>query len=95
TNLDGLALSVYPDRALQDTWHRLLGPRGKPRVGLFVSNKAVERRWPADRWCDLGRRLAPFADVIVFRDPAVSAGAGPAGDAWRDVNARHVAPSSV
>ena len=95
TDLDGLALSVHPDRALLDTWYRLLGARAKPRVGLFVSNKATERRWPADRWCDLGRRLAPFADVIVFRDPAVLAGAGADGDAWRDVNARHVAPSSV
>lgn len=93
TGLDGLALSVHPDRALQDTWYRLLGPRTKPRVGLFVSNKAAERRWPADRWRDLGRRLAPFADVIVFRDPAVSAEAD--GHAWRDVNARHVTPSSV
>ncbi|WP_063550189.1 glycosyltransferase family 9 protein [Burkholderia territorii] len=93
TDLDGLALSVHPDRALQHTWHRLLGLRTKPRVGLFVSNKAAERRWPADRWRDLGRRLASFADVIVFRDPAVSAEAD--RDAWRDVNARHVAPSSV
>ncbi|AFQ47540.1 glycosyltransferase family 9 protein [Burkholderia cepacia] len=93
TGLDGLVLSVHPDRSLQDAWYRLLGPRTKPRVGLFVSNKAAERRWPADRWRDLGRRLAPFADVIVFRDPAVSAEAD--GDAWRDVNARHVTPSSV
>ncbi|MCR4467638.1 glycosyltransferase family 9 protein [Burkholderia sp. SCN-KJ] len=94
-DLDGLALSVHPDRALQDAWYRLLGPRTKPRVGLFVSNKAAERRWPAERWRDLGRRLAPFADVIVFRDSAVSAEADADRDAWRDVNARHVAPSSV
>lgn len=95
TDLDGLALSAHPDRALQHTWHRLLGPRTRPRVGLFVSNKAAERRWPADRWGELARRLAPVADVIVFRDPAVPAAADAAGDAWRDVNARHVAPSSV
>ncbi|WP_269505522.1 glycosyltransferase family 9 protein [Burkholderia sp. IMCC1007] len=93
TDLDGLVLSVYPDRALQDTWFRLLGPRTQPRVGLFVSNKAAERRWPAERWCELGRRLAPFADVIVFRDPAGAADAD--RDAWRDVKARHVTPSSV
>lgn len=95
TDLDGLALSVHPDRALQDTWYRLLGPRTKPRVGLFVSNKAAERRWPADRWHELARRLAPVADVIVFCDPAVSAATGADGDGWRDVNARHVTPSSV
>ncbi|OED14132.1 glycosyltransferase family 9 protein [Burkholderia sp. A2] len=92
-DLDQLALSVHPDRSLQETWHRLLGARTKPRVGLFVSNKAVERRWPADRWRDLGERLAPVADVIVFRDPAIGHAAD--GDMWRDVNARHVAPSSV
>ncbi len=92
-DLDRLELSVHPDRTLQDTWYRLLGARTKPRVGLFVSNKAVERRWPADRWRDLGLRLAPCADVIVFRDPAI--GTCGEDDAWRDVNARHVAPSSV
>ncbi len=92
-DLDRLELSVHPDRTLQDAWYRLLGERTKPRVGLFVSNKAVERRWPADRWRDLGERLAPFADVIVFRDPAVRDAAE--DDAWRDVSARHVAPSSV
>lgn len=92
-DLDRLALSVHPDRTLQETWHRLLGARMKPRVGLFVSNKAVERRWPADRWRDLGERLAPVADVIVFRDPAI--GHAAEGELWRDVNARHVAPSSV
>ncbi|HEF5870271.1 TPA: glycosyltransferase family 9 protein [Burkholderia cenocepacia] len=93
-DLDRLELSVHPDRALQEVWHRLLGARTKPRVGLFVSNKAVERRWPADRWRDLGERLAPVADVIVFRDPAIG-GHATADDGWRDVNARHVAPSSV
>ncbi|WP_071334787.1 glycosyltransferase family 9 protein [Burkholderia contaminans] len=92
-DVDRLALSVHPDRALQDAWHRLLGARTKPRVGLFVTNKALERRWPADRWRDLAERLAPHADVIVFRDPAV--GHAPEDDSWRDVCARHVAPSSV
>jgi len=95
TDLDGLALSVHPDRELQDRWHRLLGPRTKPRVGLFVSNKAAERRWPADRWRELAVRLAPVADVIVFCDPAVSAAADADGDGWRDVNVRRVTPSSV
>ncbi|HIC7210065.1 glycosyltransferase family 9 protein [Burkholderia stabilis] len=92
-DIDRLALSVHPDRTLQDAWHHLLGARTKPRVGLFVSNKAAERRWPADRWRDLGERLAPFADVIVFRDPALHHPAE--DDPWRDVGARHVAPSSV
>ena len=92
-DLDGLVLSVHPDRALQETWYRLLGPRTQSRVGLFVSNKAAERRWPVERWCELARRLARFADVIVFRDPAGMADAD--RDAWRDVDARHVTPSSV
>lgn len=92
-DLDRIELSVHPDRALQDAWHRLLGARTKPRVGLFVTNKAAERRWPAERWHDLAERLAPSVDVIVFRDPAV--GHAPEDDSWRDVNARHVAPSSV
>ncbi len=91
TDVDGLALSVYPDSARQGEWHRLLGPRTKPRVGLFVSNKAAERRWSVDKWRQLSQRLGAQADVIVFRDPAVPLDA----DAWQGVNARHVAPSSA
>jgi ADP-heptose:LPS heptosyltransferase len=91
TDVDGLALSVYPDRARQDAWQRLLGPRTQPRVGLFVSNKAAERRWSADKWHCLSQRLGAQADVIVFRDPAIPHD----DDAWHGVNARHIAPSSV
>ncbi|MGU7781893.1 glycosyltransferase family 9 protein [Burkholderia sp. PU8-34] len=91
TDIEGLALSAYPDRAQQDTWHRVLGPRSQPRIGLFVSNKAAERRWSGDKWRDLSRRIGGIADVIVFRDPA----SADDRDAWRDVHARHVAPSSV
>ncbi|MBR8314988.1 glycosyltransferase family 9 protein [Burkholderia dolosa] len=93
TDIDGLALSAYPDRGLQEAWYRLLGPRIRPRVGLFVSNKAAERRWPMPRWRELAARLAASADVIVFRDPAISRADD--RDAWPDVDARHVSPSSV
>ncbi|RQS76104.1 lipopolysaccharide heptosyltransferase family protein [Burkholderia sp. Bp8963] len=91
TDIEGLALFAYPNRARQDVWHRLLGPRTLPRVGLFVSNKAAERRWSGDKWRDLSRRLGGLADVIVFRDPA---GADDR-DAWGDLAVRHVAPASV
>ncbi|KVC16749.1 glycosyltransferase family 9 protein [Burkholderia pseudomultivorans] len=93
--IDELVLTVHPDRTLQQAWRDRLGPRTKPRVGLFVSNKAAERRWPADRWRELGRRLAPLVDVIVFRDPALASADGGACDAWQGVEARHVVPSSV
>ncbi|RQS07604.1 lipopolysaccharide heptosyltransferase family protein [Burkholderia sp. Bp9002] len=89
--VESLALSVHPERERQDAWHRLLGPRAKPRVGLFVSNKAAERRWHTDNWRELGQRLDERADVIVFRDPAVSHDDG----AWSGSAARHVVPSSV
>lgn len=60
---------VYPDRALQAKWRGVLGEKTRPRVGLFVSNKADERRWPEDNWLRLTRALGERADPIVFRDP--------------------------
>ncbi|WP_175761850.1 MULTISPECIES: glycosyltransferase family 9 protein [Burkholderia] len=90
-NLDGLTLAVYPDGARQQAWHRRFGPSAKPRVGLFVSNKAAERRWHDDKWRDLGRRLGERADVIVFHDPAIPQ----EKRAWQGLSAHHVEPSSV
>lgn len=60
---------VYPDRALQAKWRGVLGEKTRPRVGLFVSNKADERRWPEDNWLRLTRALGDRADLIIFRDP--------------------------
>ncbi|HDR8907706.1 TPA: glycosyltransferase family 9 protein [Burkholderia multivorans] len=92
-HLDDLALSVYPNPVLQHAWEHRFGARVKPRVGLFVSNKAAARRWPKDRWRDLADRLTPFADLIVFRDPALP-------DALdlsecESAGVREIAPSSV
>jgi ADP-heptose:LPS heptosyltransferase len=90
--LEGLRLRVYPNRSLQDAWQRRLGPSVKPRIGLFVSNKAAERRWPAHCWRELCLRLEASADVIVFRDPATSTADN---GAWGNANARDIAPASV
>jgi len=86
-----LKLHVYPDPSLRAQWLAALGPRRRPRVGLFVSNKAAERRWEARKWNRLASTLAEHADVIVFRDPRESAGADRSGIA----NVREVSPPTV
>jgi ADP-heptose:LPS heptosyltransferase len=66
---DELRLHVYPSSQLQAEWERKWGPKVKPRVGLFVSNKAAERRWDERKWCQLALELSERADVIIFNDP--------------------------
>ncbi|RDU96468.1 glycosyltransferase family 9 protein [Trinickia dinghuensis] len=61
---------VYPDAGLRTKWHAALGASTKPRVGLFVSNKAEQRRWPEDNWIRLAHALGGRADLVIFRDPA-------------------------
>lgn len=68
-DVDTLEPSVYPDRALRAKWQATLGAKTKPRVGLFVSNKAEQRRWPEDKWLQLARMLGDRVDLVIFRDP--------------------------
>ncbi|QCP52911.1 glycosyltransferase family 9 protein [Trinickia violacea] len=70
TDIDALKLYAYPDPALQASRASELGPRIKPRVGLFVSNKAAERRWDLHKWSRLADALSERAEVLIFRDPA-------------------------
>lgn len=67
--LEELRLHLYPEPALRSKWDFEFGPRRRPRVGLFVSNKAEQRRWPWRNWCELVDALADRAHVIIFRDP--------------------------
>lgn len=60
---------VYPERSLQAKWQAVLGDKPLPRVGLFVSNKAEQRRWPEDKWLELVHALDGRADIVIFRDP--------------------------
>jgi ADP-heptose:LPS heptosyltransferase len=68
-DVDTLKLYVYPDPALVAKWQAVLGGKTKPRVGLFVSNKAEQRRWPEDHWLQLAHALEGRADLMIFRDP--------------------------
>ncbi|TAM51608.1 MAG: lipopolysaccharide heptosyltransferase family protein [Paraburkholderia sp.] len=69
---DALRLRVYPDAALQAKWETELAPKRGPRVGLFVSNKAEQRRWAAQKWHRLAEAMAERADVVIFHDPSDS-----------------------
>ena len=66
---DALKPYVYPDAALQAKWQAALGPSTRARVGLFVSNKAEQRRWPEENWLRLAHALEGRAELVIFRDP--------------------------
>jgi ADP-heptose:LPS heptosyltransferase len=68
-DIDGLKLRVYPDPELRTQWNSELGQKIKPRVGLFVSNKAAERRWDWQKWRRLAASISDRAEVLIFRDP--------------------------
>lgn len=67
--LDDLQLHVHCNPALRTRWAATLGPAARPRVGLFVCNKAVQRRWSNAKWRLLAERLNDDAEVIAFCDP--------------------------
>lgn len=88
---DALRLRLFPDPAREAAWESDLGPKRRPRVGLFVSNKAEQRRWNSAKWGELADMLAARADVIVFRDPGDTRPPAPALAA----STRVLAPSTV
>lgn len=66
--LDALRLRLFPEAALRAKWAGELGPKRKPRVGFFVSNKSDQRRWDLRKWSELAEALATRAEVVVLRD---------------------------
>ena len=63
------ALTV-PDQA-HERFRGLLGPAGGTTIGLFPGSNASSRRWDADRYASLARRLARGGvRVLVFGGPA-------------------------
>ncbi|HTH73312.1 MAG TPA: glycosyltransferase family 9 protein [Trinickia sp.] len=90
-DVEALKLYVYPDGGLREKWRAVLGERTKPRAGLFVSNKAEQRRWPVDQWLQLSRMLGHRAEVVIFRDPTDHV----ASTAWTASAARVVEPPTV
>ncbi|PCE32100.1 glycosyltransferase family 9 protein [Burkholderia ubonensis] len=88
---DALRLFVQPDGARRVHWRREFGPKARPRIGLFVSNRSAERRWHPSKWRLLAAALHSRADVIVFQDPAGSS----SGDDWRDMPVHCATPASV
>jgi ADP-heptose:LPS heptosyltransferase len=90
-DIEALRLHIYPARELRTKWEMELGPKDRARVGLFVSNKAVERRWHERKWRQLALAMSDRAEVLIFHDPL---------DDQADVReagatARYFAPASV
>ncbi|MGE4801062.1 glycosyltransferase family 9 protein [Yersinia hibernica] len=68
-DINTLKLHLYPDPALQAKWQAELGHKERPRVGLFVSNKAPQRRWSWEKWQQLALKLSDQADAVILYDP--------------------------
>lgn len=68
-DISQLRLYVMPCTQRVASWGEQLGAKTKPRVGLFVSNKSVERRWAWDKWAALVTKTTPLCDVLVFCAP--------------------------
>ncbi|CNE38951.1 glycosyltransferase family 9 protein [Yersinia nurmii] len=70
TDIDTLRLYIYPKPQLQTQWRSWFGDKNKPRIGLFISNKSVDRRWSWQKWHDVIIGLEPKTELFIFHDPA-------------------------
>lgn len=68
-NIEQLRYYVKPSNELKNKWDTHFGKRRKPRVGIFVSNKSVDRRWAWKKWEMLVSLIEPKCQIIVFHDP--------------------------
>ncbi len=65
---DELKLTVYPNYDLREEWLKKINSN-KPKIGLFVSNKSVERKWDLSKWLNLIKSINSQADFFIFYDP--------------------------
>lgn len=68
-DIETLKLHIYPAAQLQAKWRAELGEKNRPRIGLFISNKAPQRRWSMEKWQQLAQKLSDQADIVVLYDP--------------------------
>lgn len=64
-----LKLQVYPLSDLRNKWLNDIGKHNGYRVGLFVSNKSVARKWDISKWCNLINVIDKDVTFFVFHDP--------------------------
>ena len=88
---ESLRLRLFPEPALKAKWESEFAQNGRPRVGLFMSNKAESRQWDARKWLELAEALASRVDVVMFRDPGDDRVLGSSAPA----SARVIAPRTV
>lgn len=89
--LDALRLRLHGDPMLRAHWAKTLGRPTRPRVGLFICNKAAQRRWSSGKWRRLAQSLRQRAEVLIFVDAADRQ----AAEALSDVDARCLFPPTV
>lgn len=89
--IEQLKLRVYPCQTRVAWWQKFLGEKTKPRAGLFISNKSVDRRWPLQKWQALSEALGESCDVIVFHSPEEA----PAAVWPASIKARWLSPENV
>ncbi len=68
-DISQMRLHVAPCAQRAAHWREQFGEKTKPRIGLFVSNKSVERRWAWNKWAALAAKTTPLCDVFVFCTP--------------------------
>ncbi|MDN0123736.1 glycosyltransferase family 9 protein [Yersinia aleksiciae] len=68
-DINSLKLNIYPEPQLQTKWRAALGEKGRPRIGLFISNKSTQRHWSWEKWRQLALKLNQQADLLIFHDP--------------------------
>lgn len=66
---DQLRLRVYPRTDIITLWRRRLKNRAKPKIGFFVSNNSLNRRWSWDKWQALTETLSETYEIIFFVSP--------------------------
>lgn len=78
------------DGALRERWRALAGRHADGAIGIFPGSNASSRRWPAERFAELARRLAEAGHaVVVFGGPGEEAlSRSAAGEAALDLGGR-------
>lgn len=68
-DITSLKLQVFPNPTRVSYWQKKLGERITVRVGVFISNNSMERRWPMQKWQALANSLSGKCELIFFHSP--------------------------
>lgn len=64
--IESLAPEVFPKQQLIESWQATHPKQHKPRIGMFVSQKAASRTWPQEKWESLAYKLSEDYEIMVI-----------------------------